>query len=122
RLPEIPGTDLKNVFTVMNLQDAIRLSDALGAASTVSIIGASYVGLELAECLHTLGKTVRLFERETQVLPSVDRDMAQIIEYELQRFGVKISVGAKVLALVGHEGRVNGVKAASGIGIEPSDL
>ncbi len=48
--------------------------------------------------------------------------MAQIIEYELQRFGVKLSVGARVLALVGHEGRVNGVKAASGIGIEPSDI
>ncbi len=45
RLPDIPGTDLKNVFTVMNLQDAIRVNDALASASTVSIVGASYVGL-----------------------------------------------------------------------------
>ena len=38
------------------------------------------------------------------VLPGIDPDMAQIIEYELQRFGVRLSVGAKVLALVGGEG------------------
>jgi len=122
KVPDIPGTDLKNVFTITTLQDAIHAYEALGPAKAVSIIGAGYVGLELAESLHGLGKKVRLFEREPQVLPTVDRDMAQIIEYELQRFGVTISAGAKVLALVGHEGRVNGVKAASGIGIEPSEV
>jgi NADPH-dependent 2,4-dienoyl-CoA reductase/sulfur reductase-like enzyme len=122
KLPPIPGTDLKNVFTVTTLQDALHIHEALGPAKTVSIIGAGYVGLELAEALHTAGKQVHLFEREVHVLPSVDADMAQIIEYELQRFGVRLSVGAKVLALVGHEGRVNGVKAASGIGIQPAEV
>jgi NADPH-dependent 2,4-dienoyl-CoA reductase/sulfur reductase-like enzyme len=122
KLPEIPGTDLGNVFTIIDLQDAIRINESLATAERVAIVGAGYVGLEVAECLHTLGKKVHLLERESQVLSSVDRDMAQIIEYELQRFGVKLSVGAKVLALVGHEGRVNGVKAAGGLGIEPADM
>jgi NADPH-dependent 2,4-dienoyl-CoA reductase/sulfur reductase-like enzyme len=122
KLPDIPGTDLKNVFTITTLQDAIRVHEALGPVEKISIIGAGYVGLELTEALHAAGKKVHVFERENQVLPSVDSDMAQIIHYELQRFGVKVSVGAKVLALVGHEGRVNGVKAASGIGIEPSEV
>ncbi len=122
KLPDIPGTDLKNVFTVTTLQDSIQVREALGTAQAVSIIGAGYVGLELAEALHVLGKKVHIFERERQVLSSVDGDMAQIIEYELQRFGVHVSVGAKVLALVGHDGRVNGVKAASGIGIQPSEV
>jgi NADPH-dependent 2,4-dienoyl-CoA reductase/sulfur reductase-like enzyme len=120
--PDIPGTDLKNVFTIMNLQDAIRANEALAAARAVSVIGAGYVGLELAEALHALGKHVHIFEREPHVLPGIDGDMAQIIEYELQRFGVRMSVGAKVLALAGHDGRVNGVKAASGIGIQPSEV
>jgi NADPH-dependent 2,4-dienoyl-CoA reductase/sulfur reductase-like enzyme len=40
----------------------------------------------------------------------------------LQRFGVRISVGAKVLALVGSGGRLGGVKAASGLGIDPADM
>ena len=122
RIPDIPGTDLKNVFTVNTLQDAIEAKGAMDAAETISIVGAGYVGLEFAECLHRLGKKVHLFERELHVLPSIDGDMAQIIEYELQRFGVKVSVGAKVLALVGNDGKVNGVKAASGIGIQPSQM
>ena len=122
QLPEIPGTDLANVFTIIDLQDAIRMNEALAKAERVAIVGAGYVGLEVAECLHSLGKKVHLFEREPHVLPSIDRDMSQIIEYELQRFGVKLSVGSKVLALVGHEGRVNGVKAAAGLGIEPADM
>ena len=122
KLPGIPGTDLKNVFTIIDLQDAIRINDALQNAPRVAIIGAGYVGLEMAECLHSLGKTVHLYEREPHVLRGMDADMAQIIEYELQRFGIQLSVGVRVLALVGAEGRVVGVKAASGLGIEPAGV
>ena len=122
KIPEIPGTDLRNVFTLVDLQDAIRVKEALANVARVAIIGAGYVGLEMAEALQLLGKTVHLYERESHVLPGLDPDMAQIIEYELRRFGVRVSVGVKVLALLGSEGRVIGVKAASGLGIDPSDM
>src|SRR4029079_14175498 len=46
KLPDIPGTDLRNVFAITNLQEAIRAYDALGSVKTVSIIGAGYAGLE----------------------------------------------------------------------------
>jgi NADPH-dependent 2,4-dienoyl-CoA reductase/sulfur reductase-like enzyme len=122
RLPDIPGTGLANVFTIIDLQDAIRVNEALAKAERVTIIGGGYVGLEVTECVHRLGKKIHLLEREAHVLPGIDPDMAQIIEYELQRFGVRVSVGAKVLALTGAEGRVSGVKAAAGLGIDPTDL
>ena len=121
-LPEIPGTGLENVFTIVNLEDAIRISEALANVERVSIIGAGYVGLEMAECLRALGKNVHLYERRPHVLPGMDADMAQIIEYELQRFGVRLSLSAKVLALTGSGGRVSGVKAASGLGIDPAEM
>src|SRR4029453_11316430 len=121
-LPDIPGVALKNVFTLTNLEDAIRINETLETAQRVAIIGAGYVGLEIAECLHALGKTIRLYERSPHVLPGMDGDMAQIIEYELQRFGVRLSTNAKVLALVGTESGVSGVKSASGLGIEPADM
>src|SRR5436309_8234976 len=89
--PAIPGADLANVLTLVNLQDAQRMQESLAAAQRVAIIGAGYVGLEMAECLHSLGKSVHIFERERQVLSSVDPDMAQIIEYELRRFGINVS-------------------------------
>jgi NADPH-dependent 2,4-dienoyl-CoA reductase/sulfur reductase-like enzyme len=122
KLPSIPGTDLRNVFTLVDLQDALRINEALQHATRVAIIGAGYVGLEMTECLHSLGKTVHLYERESHVLPGVDSDIAQIIEYELRRFGIHVSTGANVLALVGSDGRLAGVKAASGLGIDPADM
>jgi NADPH-dependent 2,4-dienoyl-CoA reductase/sulfur reductase-like enzyme len=121
-LPDIPGTTLENVFTLTNLSDAMRIDQALSGATRVAIVGAGYVGLEMAECLHSLGKTVHLYERNTHVLPGMDPDMAQIIEYELQRFGVRLSVGANVLALTGTANKLTGIKAASGLGIDPADV
>jgi NADPH-dependent 2,4-dienoyl-CoA reductase/sulfur reductase-like enzyme len=122
RIPDIPGTDLKNVFAVISLQDALRVERPLQTAKQVAIIGAGYAGLEFAESLCAIGKTVTLFEREPHVLPSVDPDIAQIIEFELRRFGVQVLTSAKVLALVGQEGHVHGVKAATALGLVPADL
>jgi NADPH-dependent 2,4-dienoyl-CoA reductase/sulfur reductase-like enzyme len=123
QLPGIPGTNLENVFTLTNLEDALRISKALERAQRVALIGAGYVGLEMAECLHLLGKVVHIYEKQAHVLPGMDPDMAQIIEYELQRFGVRLSVGAKVLALTGGAAnKLTGVKAASGLGIDPADM
>ena len=122
RIPAIPGTDLNNVFCVISLQDALRIQTPLEAASSVGIIGAGYAGLEFAESLRAIGKTVTLFEREPHVLSSVDPDMAQIIEFELRRFGVEVCTSANVLALVGQEGRVHGIKASAKLGIVPADL
>jgi NADPH-dependent 2,4-dienoyl-CoA reductase/sulfur reductase-like enzyme len=122
RIPNIPGTDLKNVFSIISLQDALRIQAPLEAASTVAIIGAGYAGLEFAESLRAVGKAVTLFEREPHVLSSVDPDIAQIIEFELRRFGVEVCTSANVLALVGHDGQVGGIKAATKLGIVPADL
>jgi NADPH-dependent 2,4-dienoyl-CoA reductase/sulfur reductase-like enzyme len=122
RLPNIPGTDLKGVFTLTNLQEALEAKAPLSSASRIAIIGAGYAGLEFAESLHSLGKPVTVFERAPNVLPSVDADIAQIIEYELRRFGVQVVTSANVLALTGENGSVSGVKAASSLGIVPADF
>jgi NADPH-dependent 2,4-dienoyl-CoA reductase/sulfur reductase-like enzyme len=122
KVPDIPGTSLKNVFTLTDLQDALRINEVLHPVERVAIIGAGYVGLEMTEALFSLGKKIHVYERESHVLPGLDPDMAQIIEYELQRFGVAVSTNAKVLALVGSGETVSGVKAASGLGIAPADM
>ena len=122
RIPEIPGTNLKNVFSVISLQDALRIQEPLAAARRVAVIGAGYAGLEFAESLRALGKSVTMFERESHVMPSIDPDMAQIIDFELRRFGVEVFTTANVLAIVGSDGRVNGVKSATGLGVTPADL
>jgi NADPH-dependent 2,4-dienoyl-CoA reductase/sulfur reductase-like enzyme len=120
--PEIPGTSLKNVFSLTGIEDALRIREVLGGVERVAIVGGGYVGLEMAECLRALGKSVHLYEKNPHVLPGLDGDMAQIIEYELQRFGVRVSTTARVLALTGSDDTVTGVKTASGLGIDPADM
>jgi NADPH-dependent 2,4-dienoyl-CoA reductase/sulfur reductase-like enzyme len=120
--PEIPGTDLANVYPLLNLQDAIKIREAAEKASHIAIIGGGYVGLEAAECLWNLGKKIVLYERNPYVLGSVDEDIASIIEYELRRHELQVMVGANVLALTGDKGRVNGVKSATGLGVQPAEL
>jgi len=120
--PDIPGTDLANVFSLVNLNDATTLQPALEASSRIGIVGGGYVGLELAEACHRLGKHVTLYERASHVLPTIDPDMSRIIEYELGRHGVGLRAGTEVTALAGENGTVSGIRTAGGIGVHPVDL
>jgi NADPH-dependent 2,4-dienoyl-CoA reductase/sulfur reductase-like enzyme len=121
RIPEIPGTDLDNVFSITTLDDALRFRPAIEAATKVVIVGGGYVGLEMAESIRRLGKNVTLFERQGQVMPTMDADMARIVEYEMERHGVRVRTSCPVEALVGNEGQVTGLKARGVLGFEPAD-
>lgn len=121
RPPEIPGTELPRVFSLISLDDARRMKPALEASRRVGIVGAGYVGLEMAESLRRLGKEVALFERKATVLGSLDPDMARIVEYELGRHGVSVRTGQTVTALVGGENGVQGIRSEGGLGLHPVD-
>jgi NADPH-dependent 2,4-dienoyl-CoA reductase/sulfur reductase-like enzyme len=117
----IPGTGLGNVFSMTTLEDAVRFRTALEGLRKIAIVGAGYVGLEMAESLRRAGKAVTIFERQNQVMPSMDTDMARIVEYELNRHGVAVRISSPVEALVGDADYVTGVKAKGALGLEPSD-
>jgi NADPH-dependent 2,4-dienoyl-CoA reductase/sulfur reductase-like enzyme len=120
-IPDIPGTDLGNVFSMTTLEDALRFRPALEDFRKLSIVGAGYVGLEMAESLRRMGKEVTIFERRNQVMPSMDPDMAEIVEYELRRHGVGVRTSSPVEALVGSNDRVTGLKAKGLLGFEAAD-
>lgn len=122
KIPEIPGTDLPGVFTVLNLADALKLKPALEAAGRIGIVGAGYVGLEMAETASRLGKKVVLFEAADRVPPALDPDMARIVEYELRRNGVAVHTHQKVTALVGDSGGVRSIRTGQSLGTIPVDL
>lgn len=122
KIPEIPGTDLPGVFTVLNLPDALKLKPALEGASRIGIVGAGYVGLEMAETASRLGKKVVLLEAADQVLPALDPDMARIVEYELRRNGVAVHTHQKVTALVGDADGVGSIRTGQTLGTIPVDL
>ncbi|MBK8477336.1 MAG: FAD-dependent oxidoreductase [Opitutaceae bacterium] len=91
--PPLPGIDSPRILTLRSLQDMDRIKEAAATAQKVAVIGAGFIGLEMAEQFVHLKKTVTLVEMLGQVLPPLDRPMALLMEDELRRQGVELALG-----------------------------
>jgi len=111
--PNLPGIDDPRVLTLRSLQDMDRIKAGAGSALRVAIIGAGFIGLEMAEQLIRLGKSVTLIEQLDQVLPPLDRTLTRLIEDELHKHNVELILRD---GLVGFEvkGTEIGCQLASG--------
>ncbi|HPC82186.1 MAG TPA: FAD-dependent oxidoreductase [Thermoanaerobaculaceae bacterium] len=100
RLP-IPGADHPRVLTLRSLadMDAILAAVAAAAPQKAVVVGAGYIGLELAEALCFAGLEATLVEAMPQVLPAADPEMAVLLEHELERNGVDLCLGTRVTAI-----------------------
>ncbi|MDR2124302.1 MAG: FAD-dependent oxidoreductase [Desulfovibrio sp.] len=108
-LPDLPGMDMENVFTVNDIPggDAVRTYvDTRGCARAV-IVGAGPVGLEMAEMLRKMNLETHLVDMAGQAMPAFDPDMASFVLEELLRNQVKPHLGAKVARLDGEGGRAH---------------
>jgi NADPH-dependent 2,4-dienoyl-CoA reductase/sulfur reductase-like enzyme/rhodanese-related sulfurtransferase len=101
-VPPIQGADAPNVLALRNLHDMDRIDVAIKAAKTkqAAVVGAGYIGLEMAEQLTRRGLEVSLVELQPQVLPLLDREMAQPLKEELQRNHVRLHVGTALKRVI----------------------
>ncbi|MGL5382310.1 MAG: FAD-dependent oxidoreductase, partial [Culicoidibacterales bacterium] len=89
--PQVPGHELANIFTFTKLQDGEALKAKLADVETVTIVGAGFIGLELAEQLHELGKKVRIIELSNQIMGKVfDPEISEQLAAELVANGVDV--------------------------------
>ncbi|MGM0603662.1 MAG: NAD(P)/FAD-dependent oxidoreductase, partial [Bacillota bacterium] len=81
----IKGVKKDNVFTVRNVVDIDKLHTYINENNIedVAVIGAGFIGVEVAENLHDAGKNVSLVEAMDQVMAPFDFDMAQLLHKEL---------------------------------------
>jgi len=88
--PDLPGIEDPRIFTLRSLQDMDRIKAAAASAQRVVVIGAGFIGLEMAEQFVHLAKQVTLVERLDQILPPLDRSMTRLMEDELRRHHVEV--------------------------------
>ncbi|GAA6748308.1 FAD-dependent oxidoreductase [Thermus brockianus] len=118
-LPPIPGTEQAGVYTLRSMEDGERLLRALEGARRAAILGAGYIGLEVAEAFRKRGLEVTLLEAKERPLPHWDEEVGTLLKGELERHGVEVWTGVRVLA-IGGAGRVEAVETSEGV--VPADL
>jgi CoA-dependent NAD(P)H sulfur oxidoreductase len=123
--PDIEGVDVEGVFRASRIEDGEAIGAWLTrkAARRATVIGGGYVGLEIAEALVERGCEVTIVERESHVLPSLDPEMARLVERELERNGVRVLTGRVTRRIAATSaGRVESVELATGSLRIPADV
>lgn len=96
-IPDIEGMNLHpSVYTVRNIPDVDAIMTSLPSAKHVVVIGAGFIGLEMAESLHNRGLRVSIIERESHVLGPFDEETAILAHNELVRNGINVYTSASV--------------------------
>ncbi|QIL46114.1 FAD-dependent oxidoreductase [Vagococcus coleopterorum] len=95
-IPPIAGlAEAENVFSLRNVPDLDQIMTQLEAKQpkTATVIGAGFIGLEMAENLKEAGLSVTIVEKAPHVLPPLDQEMAAFVENELKANDVRVLTG-----------------------------
>ncbi len=97
-IPDLPGFDLPGVLALKSLADGKAIKDYLQAHTVkkVVIIGMGYIGLEMAEALRGRGIDVAMVKPGPDLLPWMPRDMAGVVQEELETNAVSLFAGQAV--------------------------
>ena len=105
-VPPIPGIETPSILTLRNLQDMDRIVQRSQQAKSALVVGAGFIGLEMAEQLRHLGLEVSLVELQDQVLPQLDKEMSIPVQKALVQNGVKVHLSDGVSSFSGTNGAI----------------
>lgn len=92
--PAVPGVDLPNVFTLRTLADTDRIKAAVDAgAKHAVVVGAGFIGLELAENFVHRGVRTTVVQLDRQILTPFDPEMTMPLAAALAANGVRLVLG-----------------------------
>ncbi|MER6359089.1 FAD-dependent oxidoreductase [Streptomyces sp. NPDC001634] len=130
--PDLPGVDAPGVHGVQTLDDGQALLDTLAATKgrRAVVVGAGYIGVEMAEALINRGYEVTVVNRGSEPMATLDPDMGRLVHMAMEGLGITMANDAEVTKiLTGNDGRVRavGTEAAEypadvvvlGIGVRP---
>ncbi|HEX5586894.1 MAG TPA: FAD-dependent oxidoreductase, partial [Acidimicrobiia bacterium] len=96
----LPVAGFERVLSLRTVEDAERVADSVTQdVHTAVVIGAGFVGLEMAENLARRGIAVTIVEAAQQVLTPLDPELAILVHRELIANGVIVEVGASVTGI-----------------------
>ncbi|MER6096611.1 FAD-dependent oxidoreductase [Streptomyces sp. NPDC001728] len=112
RRPALPGIDAPGVHGVQTLDDGQALLDSLAGTPgrRAVVVGAGYIGVEMAEALLNRGYEVTVLTRGEQPMATLDPDMGRLVHRAMDGLGITTVASAEVTKiLTGADGRVRAV-------------
>lgn len=104
-VPNIPGRDLENVQLVKLYQHAEEVIEKIKNPDikNVTVVGAGYIGVELAEAFERHGKNTTLIDIADTCLPSYyDEEFTDLMRENLKKHGINLAFGEKVTEIKGN--------------------
>ena len=117
----IPGADLDGVLTLRNIADAAAIRERLGPGRRVVVIGAGFIGLEIAATALAVGGEVTVVEIARPLGRAVSPPTSDFFLDAHQVFGARFRLGVGVNAIEGAKGAAAAVVLADGERV-PADL
>ena len=115
--PPLPGSDLPGIHTLRDLRDCDRIKAAVdGGVRDALIVGAGFIGLEMAENFARRGVRTTVIELADQIVPPWDREMTVDAAAHLREHGVRLVLSDAVAAFSARPG--GGLRAATKSGLE----
>lgn len=117
--PPLPGIDLPGIFSLRDLRDMDNIMEWLSThqADHAVVIGAGFIGLEMAEQLHQRRCKVTILEALPHILPPFDQEIVTLLEDETRRHGIRLLLGDAVSGFAQNSESSNSglvVKSAKG--------
>lgn len=96
--PDLPGIDAERLFTLRTVEDTYAVADFIDREQPrrATVVGAGFIGLEMAENLRERGLEVTVVQRGEHVMPVFDADMASLLHNHLREHGVELLLKADV--------------------------
>ncbi|MEU5757475.1 FAD-dependent oxidoreductase [Nocardia sp. NPDC047648] len=110
--PPLPGIDAQGVHGVQTLDDGQALLGTLEQArgNRAVVVGAGYIGVEMAEALIRRGYDVTMVNRGPEPMSTLDPDMGALVREAMCGMGIKVVADAEVAGLrTAEDGRVAAV-------------
>lgn len=114
-IPKFEGIELENIELCKNYNHAQIIIEKAKEAKKVVVIGAGYIGVELAEAFEMKGKEITLIDAESRIMSKyLDTEVTDLAEKAFRDKGVRLALGQKVEAFEGQEGKVTQVVTDQG--------
>ncbi|MGL4735940.1 MAG: FAD-dependent oxidoreductase [Cellulosilyticaceae bacterium] len=114
-VPAFEGGELENIVLCKNYNHAQEIIQKGKTAKNVVIIGAGYIGVELAEAFEILGKNTTLIDAEERIMSRyLDGTFTDLAEQAFRDKGVNVATGEKVVRFEGVDGKVSKVVTDQG--------